>query len=160
ITRQDGSGSPQRSHSGGVSGRIEFQQPAHTGPPVGWSSSLPHAAQEGARRTDRIASAAFVMAPRNLEFGIWNFECVRGIRKLRTNSKFRIPDSKLLSSPEGRHLNTFSVAPQPFESIEGAGFRRKDVDDEIEVVEEDPLGAVVAFDVRRSRAAGRERFEN
>ena len=58
IARHVGSGSPQRSQSGGVSGRIDRQQAEHTGPRVGCSSSSPHAAHPGARITDRSASAA------------------------------------------------------------------------------------------------------
>ena len=121
MTRQDGSGSPQRSHSGAVSGRIELQQPAQTGPAVGWSSSEPHAAQDGATRTDSTASVP------------------------SSNLEFQIPNG--LPAPESGHLNTFGVAPQPFEAVKRARFAREDVDDEVEVVEQDPLGAVVAFDV-------------
>jgi len=58
MTRHDGSGSPQRSQSGGVSGRIERQQIPQTGPWVGCWRSSPHAAHDGARTTESRASAA------------------------------------------------------------------------------------------------------
>ena len=44
------------------------------------------------------------------------------------------------------------VAPQPLETVERTRGRREDVDDEVEVIEEDPLGALVALDVRGSGA--------
>jgi hypothetical protein len=58
IDRQEGRESPQRSQSGGVSGRTRRQQRAQTGPSVGRSSGSWHAAQAGARMTLRIESAA------------------------------------------------------------------------------------------------------
>src|SRR5688572_12135129 len=42
-------------------------------------------------------------------------------------------------------LDTRGAAPEAIEAVEIAGVLREDVDDEIEVVEEDPLGAGVAF---------------
>ncbi len=114
--RQVGSGSPQPSQSGGVSGRIESQQARHTGPRVGWSRSAPHAAQAGARRTETNASA----------------------------SRRRFA------------LHALGVAPEALEPVEHPCLRREDVDDEIEVVEQDPFGSVVAFDVR-GLDAGRAR---
>ena len=50
------SGSPQRSHSGGVSGRIDCQQRGQTGPHVGCSSGPSHDAHAGDTATLRIAS--------------------------------------------------------------------------------------------------------
>ena len=40
------------------------------------------------------------------------------------------------------------ASPRPFQRVERAGLRREDVDDEREVVHQDPLGAVVSLDVR------------
>ena len=56
MTRQEGSGSPHASQSGGVKKRMADQQRAQTAPCVGWSSAAPQAAQEGDRRTERTAS--------------------------------------------------------------------------------------------------------
>jgi hypothetical protein len=56
--RHVSSESPQRSHSGGVSGRIDCQQAAQTGPLAGWSSGLPHDAHSGESATARRASRA------------------------------------------------------------------------------------------------------
>ena len=50
------SGSPQRSHSGGVRGRIDCQHSAQTGPRVGCSSGRSHAAHAGDKATLRSAS--------------------------------------------------------------------------------------------------------
>lgn len=46
-------------------------------------------------------------------------------------------------------IHVLGVAPQALETVERARFGREDVDDEIEVIEQNPLGAVVAFDLRR-----------
>src|SRR5712692_2304119 len=46
------------------------------------------------------------------------------------------------------------IAPEPFERIEGARVGTEDVNDEIEVVQQDPSGAIVALDVRRLQPAG------
>jgi hypothetical protein len=56
TARHDGSGSPQVSQRGGVSGRTDDQQRAHTAPRVGRSSGASQAAQAGASSTDRTAS--------------------------------------------------------------------------------------------------------
>ncbi len=47
-----------------------------------------------------------------------------------------------------RHRDAFRRPPEPFERIERARLGAEDVDDEVEVVEQDPSGAVAAFDVR------------
>src|SRR5438105_2823825 len=54
--RQLGSGSPQPSQSGGVSGAMELQQPVQIGPRVGCSSGAPQAPQAGANTTANSAS--------------------------------------------------------------------------------------------------------
>ena len=51
--------------------------------------------------------------------------------------------------PASRNLHPFRVPPESFEAVEQARLGREDVHDEIEVVEQDPLGSLVAFDVRR-----------
>ncbi|MEO8077228.1 MAG: hypothetical protein ABI818_12935 [Acidobacteriota bacterium] len=57
VTRHVGSGSPQLSQTGGVIGTIRVQQAWQTGPRVGWSSGLRHAAHAGASSTASAASA-------------------------------------------------------------------------------------------------------
>src|ERR671923_546270 len=48
------------------------------------------------------------------------------------------------------------VAPETFETVELPGRRREDVDDEIEVIDEHPLGALIPFEVRGSYVLGFE----
>ena len=48
-----------------------------------------------------------------------------------------------------RNFDALGVAPEPLEAVELARRRREDVEDEVEVVDQDPLGAFVAFDQRR-----------
>ena len=55
-------------------------------------------------------------------------------------------------------LDPLGIAPQPLERVELARLRREDVDDEVEVVHQDPLGAVVALDVRRPHLRGAQRL--
>ena len=50
--------------------------------------------------------------------------------------------------------------PQPLQCIECSAFRAEDVDDEVEVVEQNPSRFVAAFDVRGFHALRRERFPN
>src|SRR5262245_12964653 len=58
IVRQDASESPQRLQSGGVNVGMEAQQPAQTGPLVGWSRGDWQDRQCGARTTAIKLSAA------------------------------------------------------------------------------------------------------
>ena len=58
-TRQEGSGSPQTSHNGGVNALTARQHASHTGPRVGSPSGRSHAAQIGARSTDRRGPMIF-----------------------------------------------------------------------------------------------------
>ena len=55
-------------------------------------------------------------------------------------------------------LNSRRFAPQPLERVELSCVRREDVDDEVEVIEQDPLRALVALDVSRSHLDGLETF--
>ena len=48
-----------------------------------------------------------------------------------------------------RELVPLGVAPEPLEAVEGAALAAEDVDDEVEVVEQDPFGALHAFGQRR-----------
>ena len=64
-----------------------------------------------------------------------------------------------MSSVRG-DLDAVRVAPQPLEAVEDARLGREHVDDEIEVVEQNPFGAVVAFDVRRLDPLVGERFHH
>jgi hypothetical protein len=54
--RHVGSGSPQRSQSGGINGMTDDQQPEQTGPRVGASSGSAQQMQRGAKTTARSAS--------------------------------------------------------------------------------------------------------
>ena len=67
----------------------------------------------------------------------------QGIRN--PQSEIRNPD-RLAARGD---LDPFRVSPEAFETVEEARLAREDVDDEVEVVEQNPFGAVVAFDVRR-----------
>jgi hypothetical protein len=58
MIRHDGSGSPQRSQSGGVNGVMLRQQSQQTGPRVGSGSGRSQAAQAGARMTASRPSIA------------------------------------------------------------------------------------------------------
>src|SRR5262245_12200965 len=57
-----------------------------------------------------------------------------------------------------RNFDPFRVAPQAFERVELPRRGRAAVEDEIEVVDEDPLCPIVALDERRLRAAAAERL--
>src|SRR5215470_19251701 len=87
-------------------GTMACQHEPHTGPAVGCSSSVPHAAHDGARTTERSASRA----------------------DLKVCATYGLSG--------GRDVDHLGVAPEPLEPVETAGFRREDVDDEVEVVEE------------------------
>jgi hypothetical protein len=58
IDRHVGRGSPHVAQQGGVMGMIDCQQREHTGPAVGVSRGVWHAAQDGASVTARSPSAA------------------------------------------------------------------------------------------------------
>ena len=49
-------------------------------------------------------------------------------------------------------LMPLGVAPQPLEAVEGPALAAEDVDDEVEVVEQDPFRLVDAFGQRRPLA--------
>src|SRR6185369_8759370 len=55
----------------------------------------------------------------------------------------------LTKSPLGGNFDAFRIAPQAFEAVELAGGGCEDVHDEIEVVDEHPVAAVLAFHDRR-----------
>src|SRR5687767_13903355 len=61
TTRHDGSGSAHVSHTGGVIWRMRSQLAAQTGPRVGASSGVSHAAHAGASSTAINASAHVLM---------------------------------------------------------------------------------------------------
>ena len=56
------------------------------------------------------------------------------------------------------HFDPLGVAPEPLERIERARLRREDMDDEGEEVHQDPIGAVVAFDVGGPDLGGAQRL--
>lgn len=49
-------------------------------------------------------------------------------------------------------LNGLAVPPQTFEIVVRAGAFRKDMDDDVTVIHEDPLGCLIAFDAYRELA--------
>ena len=59
-----------------------------------------------------------------------------------------------------RDLHPLRPAPEALEVVEGARARREDVDDEAVVVEQDPLPARIALDVRGPAALGPQRLEH
>jgi len=106
-----------------------FQQSGQTHPRVGWSSGSLHAPHEGASSTARRASSSSRVMARAPDAG------APGDRFRQLSGFFR-----------GGHL--LRIAPEAFQRVERAGLRSEHVHDEVEVVEENPFGAVVAFDVR------------
>ncbi len=114
MLRQEASGSPQRSQTGGVMSVTRDQQAGQTHPRVGASSTAPHAAHGAASSTDSIASTA------------------------RRAAFLDLPVSE---------LDPLRPAPEAFEAVELACLRGEDMDDEVEVVEQDPVGIAVALDV-------------
>ena len=58
------------------------------------------------------------------------------------------------------HGDAFRRSPKSFERIKGPGFRTEDVDDEVEVIEQDPTSVIAAFDVCGLYAFAAERFLN
>ena len=160
IARQVGSGSPQRSHSGGVSGRIDCQHRSHTGPCVGCSSSSSQAAQAGASTTLTGGQSAR-MAVQMRHVGR-SRQCRVDRRSNHSAGFWQFADvCDLASHTTSRgDLDPLRVAPQPLEAVEQPRLGREDVHDEVEVVEQDPFGPVVAFDVRRLDALVRERLDH
>ena len=59
---------------------------------------------------------------------------------------------------EVRQIDALGAAPEPLEAIEQPRLGRENVHDEVEVVEQNPLGSLVAFDMRRFDALGREGY--
>src|SRR5438874_2126628 len=57
-------------------------------------------------------------------------------------------------------LDALGGSPESLESVEQTRLSRENVDDEIEVVEQDPFGSIVAFDVRRLGPVFRKRFHD
>ena len=62
--------------------------------------------------------------------------------------KLRLPASCAARPESGGHVRI--VTPEALEGIEPAGLLLEDVDDQVAVVEQHPLGAVVALDVQRT----------
>ena len=111
---------------------------SQTGPCVGRSRGWSQAAQAGARMTLRRASSAVVSRQSPV--------ISRSSPVGRSESSVHPADVR--SAARG-DLDALGVAPQAFEAVEDPRLGREHVDDEVEVVEENPFRAVVAFDVRR-----------
>lgn len=98
VRRQEGSGSPHRSHTGGVMGTIAAQHSAHTGPAVGASSGRSHAAHAGASRTDSRPSAT--RRATSSPFTFHSFATHRSPYRLRfSQSALRLMPRILAASP-------------------------------------------------------------
>lgn len=52
------------------------------------------------------------------------------------------------------------MTPEAFEIVVGAGGFREDMDDEIAVIHENPLGGIIAFDARRQLAGRLQLFSD
>ena len=128
-----GSGSPQAAQSGGLKHATRAQQPAHTAPSSGRSSTPPQVAQHGASSTASAASAS-----------------VRNISRRRRRDQ----DRRRGGIGERQRVG---AAPQALEAVEHPRVGGEDVDDEVEVVEQHPFAALVAFDVAGAELAGLER---
>jgi hypothetical protein len=126
MTRQDGSGSPHCRHNGGVNGTMAFQHLAHTGPAVGASRIVSHAAQAGARTTARTPSRS---------------ERRPDDRRVRLSSRALAEHSFITD------VDALGIAPQTFQRVELAGLRDEYVDDEVEEIHQHPLGTIVSLDV-------------
>jgi len=48
-----------------------------------------------------------------------------------------------------RYFYIFRVSPEPLEIVVGTGFLEKDMDDEVAVVHQDPLGVLIPFHADR-----------
>src|SRR6266540_3116853 len=98
-------------------GTIAFQQRGQTAPRVGSSRGARHAAQAGARTTATTPST--------------RRKTKEGRRKyfFLLSSGFFLGVSRLV-----RDVDPFGVTPEPFERIEVARLRRKNMDDEREEV--------------------------
>ena len=123
---QDGSGSPHVSQTGGRMRATACQQAAQTGPAVGSVEALGAGCAGGCKKdgNGRIGHDA------------------RGRRE-------PLPERVMRRPAPRRNFDSLSIAPEPLERVESARLRREDVDDEREVVHQDPLGALVALDMRR-----------
>src|SRR6476620_11038075 len=126
---------------GGATRMTPFQHSGQTQPRVGWSSGSLQAPHEGASSTATRASSSsrVITQPANAA------AMAAGPRRL---SRFF----------RGGHL--FCIAPEAFQTVERAGLRSEYMHDEIEVVQEDPFRAVVAFDVRGFLAFGPKRVDH
>ncbi len=59
-----------------------------------------------------------------------------------------LKESPVCSSTDYRlQLDNFPVAPEPLNLIKLPAFFREDVNDEIQVIQKDPVSAIVAFNV-------------
>ena len=114
-------------------------------------------------------------------FGVADFRDVERTKRRRrsTKSSIRAESSLLLvfpiqttrtfiGLPVGRksgalsdqfmHMAALARPPQPFEIVELARLCRKDMDDEIDVVQQDPFTFLVSFDVERTDSLFAESF--
>jgi hypothetical protein len=91
---------------------IPAQQPAHTGPRVGWSSGVSHAAQTGATTTESRPSANARSISISCQLSAVSYQ-------LSTISYQLSAAASIAALPPGRgcicHFNPLRVGPQPFQ---------------------------------------------
>src|SRR5262245_60775005 len=104
---------------------MPVQQPSQTAPSSGYASVAPQAAHGGSNSFERTRLAA------DRHF-------------TATVQATGLPGESVWN------LCPCGVAPESIEPVKVASVLRKDVDDEVEIIDEDPLGPRVPFDVRRS----------
>ena len=131
---------PRRQRAQRADGRLTVRQ-------VG-SGSPQRVAERRCERTESSASRTRRPGPR---VGWSSSVRTRRRRRRRDARTTRRASCVTRGRPDGSAAGSdgLGVAPEAFEPVEQPRLRREDVDDEIEVVEQDPFGSVVAFDVRR-----------
>ena len=132
---------PHRVQIGGADRMTAVPAFGADGRRVGWSSGSLQVPHEVASSTARSASSSS--------------RVMTGAARAGAPGGRRRPLRRFFC---GGHL--LCVAPESFQPVERAGLRREHVHDEIEVVEEDPFRAVVAFDVRGLFAFGSKRVDH
>src|SRR5215203_1774430 len=135
--RQERRASPHVSQRGSARGRMAPQHASQTAPLDGASSGSSHEAQTGANRIAIAASAQ---------------------RAISTASCRVSGGGRLLAHGIVADVDSLRVAPEAFQRIKAARLWSEDVDDEAEVIHQEPVGAVVPFDVCRAKLRRAERF--
>ena len=122
---------PHQPQIGGAISSIWRQQSPQTTPRVGSSSVLSHAAHRDAQTSPRTLSnvARSPARPGRCGAGVERGECARSRRR--------------------GELEPFGAAPESLEVVEATRLFGKHVDDAVKAVDEDPLGVLISFLVRR-----------